>query len=135
MNFKTLYGKEKPIRNPHKYKIKWNGKSRSKFQKNVKKYIYKHWRYDAVYEEFKVAGTQLTLDFYNHTKKIAIEVQGAQHLQFVKHFHKTRSNFLRQIRRDDKKMDFCELNNIKLVQIYPDDELSEEYFDNLLMSV
>ena len=32
-------------------------------------------------------------------------------------------------------MDFCELNNIKLVQIYPDDELSEEYFDNLLMSV
>ena len=135
MNFKTLYGKEKPIRNPHKYKIKWNGKSRSKFQKNVKKYIYKHWKYDAVYEEFKVAGTQLTLDFYNHTKKIAIEVQGAQHLQFVKHFHKTRSNFLRQIRRDDKKMDFCELNNIKLVQIYPDDELSEEYFDNLLMSV
>ena len=132
MNFKTLYGKEKPIRNPHKYKIKWNGKSRSKFQKNVKKYLYGYWKYDAVYEEFKVAGTQLTLDFYNHTQKIAIEVQGAQHLQFVKHFHKTRANFLRQIRRDDKKMDFCEINDIKLLQIYPDDELSEEYFTKLL---
>ena len=68
MNFKTLYGKEKPIRNPHRYKIKWNGKSRSKFQKNVKKYLYGYWKYDAVYEEFKVAGTQLTLDFYNHSQ-------------------------------------------------------------------
>ncbi len=135
MNFKTLYGKEKPVRNPHRYKIKWNGKSRSKFQKNVKKYLYKHWRYDAVYEEFKVAGTQLSLDFYNHTKKIAIEVQGAQHLQFVKHFHKTRANFLRQIRRDDKKLDFCEINGIELVQIYPDDELSEEYFEKILSIV
>ena len=135
MNFKTLYGKEKPIRNPHKYKIKWNGKSRSKFQKNVKKYLYSYWRYDAVYEEFKVAGTQLTLDFYNHSQKIAIEVQGAQHLQFVKHFHKTRANFLRQIRRDDKKMDFCEINKIQLLQIYPNDELSEEYFAKLLGQV
>jgi hypothetical protein len=132
VNFKTLYGKEKPLRNLHKYKIKWNGKSRSKFQKEVKKYLYKHWKYDLVFEEFKVVGTFLTIDFYNHSKKIAIEVQGAQHLQFVKHFHKTRANFVRQIRRDDKKMDFCEINNIKLLQIYPDDELCEEYFLNLL---
>lgn len=135
MNFITLYGKEKPVRNPHRYKIKWHGKSRSKFQKEVKKYLYWHWKYDAVYEEFKVAGTQLSLDFYNDTKKIAIEVQGAQHLQFVKHFHKTRANFLRQIRRDDKKMDFCELNGIKLVQIYPDDKLSQDYFTKILEEV
>ncbi len=131
MNFKTLYGKEKPLRNSHRYKIKWNGKSRSKFQRTVKTFLYPYWRYDAVFEEFRVLGTQLTLDFYNHTKKIAIEVQGAQHLQFVKHFHKTRANFVRQIRRDDKKMDFCELNKIKLLQIYPDDKLSEEYFEKL----
>ena len=135
MKFLTLYGKEKPLRNPHKYKIKWNGKCRSKFQAEVRKYLYKYWRYDAVYEEFKVAGTQLTLDFYNHTQKIAIDVKGAQHLQFVKHFHKTTANFLRQIRRDDKKMDFCEINNIQLLQIYPNDELSEEYFAKLLGQV
>jgi hypothetical protein len=132
MKFLTLYGKEKPIRNARKFEIKWNGKSRSKFQREVKKYIYKHWRHDAVYEEFRVAGTQLSLDFYNHTQKIAIEVQGAQHLQFVKHFHKTRANFVRQIRRDNKKLEFCEINKIKLIEIYPDDELSEEFFANLL---
>ena len=132
MKFQTLYGKEKPLRNPHKYKIKWNGKSRSKFQRTVKTFLYPYWRYDAVFEEFRVLGTQLTLDFYNHTRKIAIEVQGAQHLEFVKHFHKTRANFLRQIRRDDKKMDFCNINDIKFLQIYPDDKLSQEYFENLL---
>ena len=132
MKFKTLYGKEKPLRNPHRYKIKWNGKSRSKFQRTVKTFLYPYWRYDAVFEEFRVLGTQLTLDFYNHTRKIAIEVQGAQHLEFVKHFHKTRANFLRQIRRDDKKMDFCKINNIDFLQIYPDDKLSQEYFENLL---
>ena len=126
MKFITLYGKEKPLKNPHKYKIKWNGKCRSKFQAEVRKYLYKHWKYDLVFEEFKVVGTFLTIDFYNHTKKIAIEVQGAQH------FHKTRANFVRQIRRDDKKMDFCEINNIKLLQIYPDDQLCEEYFLKLL---
>ena len=132
MKFTTLYGKEKPLRNPHKYKIKWNGKSRSKFQRTVKTFLYPYWRYDAVFEEFRVLGTQLTLDFYNHTRKIAIEVQGAQHLEFVKHFHKTRANFLRQIRRDDKKMDFCNINDIEFLQIYPDDKLSQEYFENLL---
>ena len=132
MKFQTLYGKEKLLRNPHKYKIKWNGKSRSKFQRTVKTFLYPHWRYDAVFEEFRVLGTQLTLDFYNHTRKIAIEVQGAQHLEFVKHFHKTRANFLRQIRRDDKKMDFCNINDIEFLQIYPDDKLSQEYFENLL---
>ena len=132
MKFQTLYGKEKPLRNPHKYKIKWNGKSRSKFQRTVKTFLYPYWRYDAVFEEFRVLGTQLTLDFYNHTRKIAIEVQGAQNLEFVKHFHKTRANFLRQIRRDDKKMDFCNINDIEFLQIYPDDKLSQEYFENLL---
>ena len=130
MNFKTLYGKEKPIRNPHKYKIKWNGKSRSKFQKNVKKYIYKHWKYDAVYEEFKVAGTQLTLDFYNHTQKIAIEVQGAQHLQFVKHFHKNHFKYADQLKRDEMKLDFCKANAIKLAEVYPQDEIQASLFKN-----
>ena len=108
MNFITLYGKEKPVRNHTGTKSNGMANLEANSTYKCKSYLYKHWRYDAVYEEFKVAGTQLSLDFYNHTKKIAIEVQGAQHLQFVKHFHKTRANFVRQIRRDNKKMDFCE---------------------------
>ena len=59
----------------------------------------------------------LSLDFYNANKKIAIEVQGDQHVKFVKHFHKTRLKYLEQLKRDQKKLDFCELNGIKLVEI------------------
>ena len=32
-------------------------------------------------------------------------------------------------------MEFCELNNIKLIEIYPDDELSEDFFIKMLHSV
>lgn len=132
MKFLTTTGKYKPVRNYQKFKIIWNGKSRSKFQKNVKRLLYQHWRHDLVFEEFKVAGTKLSLDFYNHSEKIAIEVQGEQHQQFIPHFHRTRANFVRQIRRDDKKYDFCKANKIRLLYIYPDDELNEEFITELL---
>lgn len=132
MTFKTLYGREKRVSNSYKFKIDWNGKSRSKFQESVKKFIYIHWRYDLVFEEFRIPGSKLSIDFYNHTKRIAIEVQGAQHIQYVKHFHRTKANFLNQIKRDFKKIEFCELNNIKLIEIYPEDQLSEDFFEKLL---
>ena len=132
MTFKTLYGREKRVRNSYKFKIDWNGKSRSKFQESVKKFIYIHWRYDLVFEEFRIPGSKLSIDFYNHTKRLAIEVQGAQQIQYVKHVHRTKANFLNQIKRDFKKIEFCELNNIKLIEIYPEDQLSEDFFEKLL---
>jgi hypothetical protein len=135
LKFKTLYGKEKPVRNAYRLKIKWNGKSRSKFQKSVKKLLYPHWRHDLVFEEFKIPGSMLSIDFYNHTKRIAIEVQGAQHIRYIEHFHKSKSNFIRQIRRDCKKQEFCDINDIKLIEIYPDDELTDSYITSILEGV
>ena len=132
MKFIDQYGKQRNLKNAKKYLINWEKPSRSKFQTNVKKFLRLYWENDIVFEEFRVVGSRLTLDFYNANKKIAVELQGAQHTKFVKHFHKTRANFLRQIRRDDKKMDFCKINNIDFLQIYPDDKLSQEYFENLL---
>jgi len=70
----------------------------------------------------------LSLDFFNASKKVAIEVQGHQHFSYVKFFHGNRVNYLNQIKRDVKKIDFCEINNINLVEIYPKDELSKELF-------
>jgi hypothetical protein len=82
-----------------------------------------------VFEEFPVAGTKMTLDFYNASQKIAVEVQGGQHLKYTPYFHgKAKSNFLGQIRRDNDKQKFCELNNISLVEVYPDDKLSADLF-------
>jgi hypothetical protein len=85
-----------------------------------------------VYEEFPVAGTLLSLDFYNRTKNIAIEVQGGQHQKFNKHFHKVRANFILQVKRDIHKRDFCESNNITLLEILPEDEISDLFIAQLL---
>lgn len=129
MKFKTLDGKERVLRNAKSYIIDWDKKSRSNFQFDVKKFLKKYWQEDVVFEEVRVVGTRLSLDFLNASKKIAIEVQGHQHFSYVKFFHGDRINYLNQIKRDYKKIEFCELNKIKLVEIYPKDDLSKELFE------
>ena len=131
MKFKTLDGKERSVKNIKNCIIDWDGKSRSKFQFEVKIFLKKYWSGDVVFEELKVVGTRLTIDFYNANKKIAIEVQGQQHFKYVPFFHGNRANYLGQIKRDYKKIEFCELNKIKLIEIYPKDILSKEFFDKL----
>jgi len=129
MVFKTLVGSSKRVKTPKKYLIQWNGQSRSKLQFSVKKFMEPYWNTDIVFEEFPIAGTRMSFDFYNSNKNIAIEVQGGQHLKYTPFFHgKSKSTFLQQIRRDNDKQKFCELNGIKLVEIYPDDNLSLDLF-------
>ena len=129
MKFKTLSGKTRTISNAKKYRIDWTGSSKSKIQKRVKTYLEKYWQNHIVFEEFPVAGTRLSLDFYNANKKVAIEVQGKQHTRHVPFFHgKNKYNFVNQLRRDQDKASFCELNNITLVEIYEEDELNKKFF-------
>ena len=119
MKFKTLNGKERLIKNARKYAINWDKKSKSDIQFRVKQFIRPYWGRDIVFEELRVVGTRLSLDFYNANKKIAIEVQGKQHQQFNKFFHNNnRANWLDQLKRDDLKLKFCLTNGIKLVEIY-----------------
>ncbi len=116
------------LKNAKKYLIKWRGKSRSKFQSSVKEFLYPYWKDDIVFEEFKIVGTRMTFDLYNANKKIAIEVQGIQHTKYVKFFHGSRLRYLQQLKRDDKKLRFCEINDIKLVEIYPNDLVDVDLF-------
>ena len=74
----------------------------------------------------------MTLDFYNASRKIAVEVDGNQHYKFNKFFHSnSRQKFLAQLQRDDKKEYFCEINNIKLARVLESDKLSEELLKGL----
>ena len=115
-----------------KYKIDWDGDSKSKFQKRVKKYLKKYWENHFVYEECKVVGTRLHFDFYNHTTGVVIECQGKQHENYVPFFHGKgvagRLQFLQQLKRDTYKIDFCDLNNILFVEIYEKDRLTKDLF-------
>ena len=130
MKFIGLNGRELNLKNPKKYLINWEKQSRSKFQSQTKNFLKPYWQHDIVFEEFRLVGTRLSFDFYNANKKIIIEVQGAQHTKFVKFFHGNRLKFLQQLKRDDKKYEFCEKNNLKLVEIYPTDQICLEFFEN-----
>ena len=128
MKFFDASGRRRNLKNAKKYLIDWDKQSRSKFQTYVKEFLRPYWKNDIVFEEFRVVGSRLTLDFYNANKKIAVEVQGAQHTKYVKFFHKTRLKYRDQLKRDEKKLDFCKANNIKLAEIYPQDEINASLF-------
>lgn len=122
MYFLTSFGKRRKIKNVYKYIIDWDSKSRSKFQSKIKEHLSCLWEGDVVFEEFPVVGSKMTIDFYNATQNIAIEVDGEQHNSYNPHFHnKSKMNFLRQLKRDQQKEDFCCVNKISLVRITPDD--------------
>jgi hypothetical protein len=130
MKFKTIYGKEKTLKNSRQYLIDWRKKTRSKFQDEVKKFLFKYWKDDVVFEELRLVETRLTFDFFNANKKIAIEVQGQQHTKFVPFFHGSRVKFLQQLKRDSKKYEFCEINGFKLIEIYDVKELTKDFFES-----
>ena len=129
MKFKNLKGKEVFLKNARKYLIDWQSKTRSKFQDEAKRFFYPYWKDQLVFEELRIPGTRLTLDFYNHTRKIAAEIDGIQHSKFVKHFHGSRvTKWLGQVKRDLFKEDFLEANGITLIRIQNTKELNYEYF-------
>jgi len=130
MKFIGLNDRELTLKNPKKYLIDWNKKSRSKFQLETKNFLKPYWQHDIVFEEFRMVGTRLSFDFYNANKKIIIEVQGVQHTKFVKFFHGNKLKYLQQLKRDDKKYEFCQKNNLRLVEIYPTDKVCLEFFEN-----
>ena len=105
-----------------RYRIKWDKKSRSKFQFRVKQLLKPIWFADVVFEEFPVFGTLLKIDFYNGTKRIAVEVNGPQHEEFNPFFHdNSPQKFIKGIKRDLHKHAWCEQNKIQLIEIVAKD--------------
>ena len=126
MQFKTIHGSIRKITKAQKYRIDWDKPSRSKIQFNTKQRLKKVWYNHVVFEEFPVAGTKMSLDFYNANKKIAIEVQGRNHDKYVPHFHgNNKINFISQMRRDHQKKHFCDLNDIKLIEVFEEKEIED----------
>tara|TARA_R100000808_G_C2148887_1_gene157111 strand:+ start:825 stop:1241 length:417 start_codon:yes stop_codon:yes gene_type:complete len=115
-----------------KYLIKWDAKSRSKIQFQVKQFLKQFWKNHIVYEEFPVYGSRMTVDILNATKKIAVEVQGRQHTEFNKFFHNnSRLEYLKAIKRDFEKASWLDKNGFKLIEINEGElnKLNKEFFE------
>lgn len=122
-------GKILTIKNYNKKIIDWDKKSRSQFQFKAKQFLKSYWKNQIVFEEFNIPKTRLSLDFFNFSKNIAIEVQGQQHIKYNKFFHgNTNYKYLQQLKRDQQKLDFCDTYGIKLIEIYSEDELDFSFF-------
>jgi len=59
----------------------------------------------------------LYLDFYLPLKKICFEVHGEQHYKFIPFYHSNMLNFLKAQKRDREKQEWCEINNIKYIEL------------------
>lgn len=114
------------------YRCDWLCKERSKPQFLVKQFLYQYWKNYIVYREIPVFGSRMTLDLYNASLKIAVEVDGVNvHNKYSEFFHRgSRLNYLASIKRDMKKEEYCEKNEIQLIRIMDNeiDQLSPEFF-------
>jgi hypothetical protein len=59
----------------------------------------------------------LYLDFYLPLKKICFEVHGEQHYKFIAFYHSNMLNFLKAQKRDREKQEWCDINNIKYIEL------------------
>jgi hypothetical protein len=77
--------------------------------KNIE-YIYEHRFKDCKHMK------KLSFDYYLHNSNVCIEYQGAQHYDPYDFFG-GEDRFKRQIKNDSIKREYCENNNIKLIEI------------------
>ena len=68
----------------------------------------------------------LFFDFYINTIKMVVEVHGQQHYKFNTLFHTSAQDFANQKKRDLRKRDWCEYNNITYVEL-PYNESKEQW--------
>lgn len=72
-------------------------------------------------EEVSLPGSGgLFADFYLPNRKFIIEVHGAQHFRFNGFFHETRLDFVQAQARDRRKAEWCQINNIRLIELAHD---------------
>jgi hypothetical protein len=121
MKVKGLDGKE--------YKLSLTGKvvvndnrARSAGHLIARKLLNELFPFDPPYEEVTIpgCGAPLYLDFLLPARRLAVEVQGSQHRKPSKFFQGGQAGFLKQQARDKKKIEWCELNGLILVELNDD---------------
>ena len=100
--------------------------------------------YDLIIQEFphctvkkeysvKYKGQQLFFDYYLKDYRILFEIQGRQHSEYVKHFHRDKRGFIKSKKRDNLKIAYCDENNLTLITINYDEKIDTK--DDLLKKI
>lgn len=86
-------------------------------------------QYNLILKEYYVQfkNNRLFFDFFIKDFGILVEVQGQQHINFVKHFHQDKLSFLNQKKRDNLKRQYVEENNnLSLVRFYYNEKINKK---------
>lgn len=90
---------------------------------------------EEVVNEYHI-GEQLRLDVYVPKYKLGAEYHGRQHFEHVTRFHETIDDFERAQKRDERKVELCKEQGISLVVFRYNDQLTEDYvFDRILSAL
>jgi len=116
MIIKLLNGLDIKI-NLKNYLVKKDDMCKSKFQKSIRDQLIEKYPNDNIFEEVYIPIEKFYLDFFLPSLSLVIEVNGEQHSKRIKFFHRTQIDFNSQIERDNRKKDFCKLNNFRMVEI------------------
>lgn len=97
-------------------------KKESKGQKTVREYLEK--RFGKKFIECRPdflknpkTGRNLEYDCYNEELQLAVEYNGKQHYELCSNFHKSPTDFQKQVLRDNIKMRLSEKNGISLIVV------------------
>lgn len=104
-------------------------KTETKLVKIVERIYGKDKVYTSYHPEWAVSEKSVLYeyDIYVPSRRLLIEFNGRQHYEFVPHFHKTMSNFKKQLRRDTIKKGLAFLNDYDLVIFRYDEPITKNF--------
>lgn len=111
------------ILNPSKDSRECEDENRSTLHLKAREILKKNFPHSATYEEVTlmgckgIGGAPLTADFYIPDLGIIVEVHGAQHYKFNKHFFKTEAEFRSAQQNDEIKKEWAELNDLVFIEL------------------
>lgn len=119
MKFKSLSNKEIRLEiTAEQYPMRSRTQSRSLGQYTLGRLLRSIYGTNAIIlEEFTIPEERLFLDFYLPHYNLAFEYQGEQHDSFNKFFHTDKTGFEKSKARDLRKRNWCEINNITLIEV------------------
>ncbi len=124
MKVKDLQGKEHQLDvRGNMHPVKSEAACRSKIQFDCGQLLIQKFPFDQVLEEINIPGLNLYLDFFIPKRKIAVEIHGRQHDEYIAYFHKSHKDFKQSLNRDSLKKKWCEINGIELYTVRSVEEM------------
>jgi len=104
--------------------------NRSSLHLKAKELLDNLFPYDRILEEVSLPGSKterrkstLRADFFIPNRRMIVEVHGEQHYKFNKFFYKNKLSFYKAKARDAEKKEWCQINDIKLVEFNYDEDI------------